>query len=89
YFDSIGHNIETIKSLPVQGLHVDLVAGKDSPENLDKFLPENWLLSLGVINGRNVWRADLSEKYQIVAPLVGKRNVWIGTSCSLLHSPID
>ncbi|MDC9589378.1 5-methyltetrahydropteroyltriglutamate--homocysteine S-methyltransferase [Xenorhabdus sp. XENO-10] len=89
YFDSIGHNLETIKSLPVQGLHVDLVAGQDSLENLDKSLPENWLLSLGVINGRNVWRADLSEKYQLVAPLVNKRNVWIGTSCSLLHSPID
>ncbi|WP_092519873.1 5-methyltetrahydropteroyltriglutamate--homocysteine S-methyltransferase [Xenorhabdus japonica] len=89
YFDSIGHNLETIKSLPVQGLHIDLVAGKDSLENLDKSLPENWLLSLGVINGRNVWRADLSEKYQLVVPLVNKRNVWIGTSCSLLHSPID
>ncbi|MEQ1976614.1 5-methyltetrahydropteroyltriglutamate--homocysteine S-methyltransferase [Xenorhabdus sp. SGI240] len=89
YFDSIGHNLETIKSLPVQGLHVDLVAGQDSLEHLDKSLPEDWLLSLGVINGRNVWRADLSEKYPLVAPLVGKRNVWIGTSCSLLHSPID
>ncbi|MDC9606493.1 5-methyltetrahydropteroyltriglutamate--homocysteine S-methyltransferase [Xenorhabdus griffiniae] len=89
YFDSVGHNLETIKSLPVQGLHVDLVAGRDSLENLDKSLPKDWLLSLGVINGRNVWRADLSEKYQLVAPWVGKRNVWIGTSCSLLHSPID
>ncbi|PHM73362.1 5-methyltetrahydropteroyltriglutamate--homocysteine S-methyltransferase [Xenorhabdus kozodoii] len=89
YFDSIGHNLETVKSLPVQGLHVDLVAGQDSLEDLDKSLPEDWLLSVGVINGRNVWRADLSEKYQLVAPLVGQRNVWIGTSCSLLHSPID
>ncbi|MDC9598022.1 5-methyltetrahydropteroyltriglutamate--homocysteine S-methyltransferase [Xenorhabdus anantnagensis] len=89
YFDSIGHNLETIKSLPVQGLHIDLVAGQDSLDNLDKSLPENWLLSLGVINGRNVWRADLSEKYQLVVPLLNKRNIWIGTSCSLLHSPID
>ncbi|CDG22739.1 5-methyltetrahydropteroyltriglutamate-homocysteine S-methyltransferase [Xenorhabdus poinarii G6] len=89
YFDSIGHNLETIKSLPVQGLHVDLVAGQDSLEHLDTSLPENWLFSLGVINGRNVWRADLSEKYQLVAPLINKRDVWIGTSCSLLHSPID
>ncbi|MBI6549819.1 5-methyltetrahydropteroyltriglutamate--homocysteine S-methyltransferase [Xenorhabdus lircayensis] len=89
YFDSIGHNLATIKSLPVQGLHVDLVAGQDSLEDLDKSLPGNWLLSLGVINGRNVWRADLSEKYQLVTSLLGKRYVWIGTSCSLLHSPID
>ncbi|MDX7988547.1 5-methyltetrahydropteroyltriglutamate--homocysteine S-methyltransferase [Xenorhabdus sp. 12] len=89
YFDSIGHNIETIKSLPVQGLHVDLVAGQDSLDSLNKSLPENWLLSLGVINGRNVWRADLSEKYQLIAPLANKRKIWVGTSCSLLHSPID
>ncbi|MDX7990886.1 5-methyltetrahydropteroyltriglutamate--homocysteine S-methyltransferase [Xenorhabdus littoralis] len=89
YFDSIGHNLEAIKSLPVQGLHVDLVAGQDSLDNLVSLLPENWLLSLGVINGRNVWRADVSEKYQLIAPLAAKRDVWIGTSCSLLHSPID
>ncbi|CDH05602.1 5-methyltetrahydropteroyltriglutamate-homocysteine S-methyltransferase [Xenorhabdus bovienii str. oregonense] len=89
YFDSIGHNLATIKSLPVQGLHVDLVAGKDSLDELNKSLPETWLLSLGVINGRNVWRADLSAKYQLVASLAGKRDIWIGTSCSLLHSPID
>ncbi|MDE9473605.1 5-methyltetrahydropteroyltriglutamate--homocysteine S-methyltransferase [Xenorhabdus bovienii] len=89
YFDSISHNLATIKSLPVQGLHVDLVAGKDSLDELNKFLPETWLLSLGVINGRNVWRADLSAKYQLVASLAGKRDIWIGTSCSLLHSPID
>ncbi|MGJ0629183.1 5-methyltetrahydropteroyltriglutamate--homocysteine S-methyltransferase [Xenorhabdus bovienii] len=89
YFDSISHNLATIKSLPVQGLHVDLVAGKDSLDELNQSLPETWLLSLGVINGRNVWRADLSAKYQLVAPLAGKRDIWIGTSCSLLHSPID
>ncbi|CDH32803.1 5-methyltetrahydropteroyltriglutamate--homocysteine S-methyltransferase [Xenorhabdus bovienii] len=89
YFDSISHNLATIKSLPVQGLHVDLVAGKDSLDELNKSLPETWLLSLGVINGRNVWRADLSAKYQLVASLAGKRDIWIGTSCSLLHSPID
>ncbi|MCP9269568.1 5-methyltetrahydropteroyltriglutamate--homocysteine S-methyltransferase [Xenorhabdus sp. XENO-1] len=89
YFDSISHNLATIKSLPVQGLHVDLVAGKDSLDELNQSLPETWLLSLGVINGRNVWRADLSAKYQLVAPLAGKRDIWVGTSCSLLHSPID
>ncbi|PHM35740.1 5-methyltetrahydropteroyltriglutamate--homocysteine S-methyltransferase [Xenorhabdus innexi] len=89
YFDSISHNLATIKSLPVQGLHVDLVAGQDSLDELHKSLPETLLLSLGVVNGRNVWRADLSAKYDLVTPLLGKRDIWIGTSCSLLHSPID
>ncbi|WP_340607955.1 5-methyltetrahydropteroyltriglutamate--homocysteine S-methyltransferase [Xenorhabdus bharatensis] len=89
YFDSIGHNLETIKALPVQGLHIDLVAGQDSLDELHKSLPETFLLSLGVVNGRNVWRADLSAKYALVEPLLSKRDIWVGTSCSLLHSPID
>lgn len=62
YFDSIGHHLDLIKSLPVQGLHIDLVAGKDDLQKVNKALPAEWLLSLGLINGRNVWRADLSEK---------------------------
>ncbi len=89
YFDSVGHNLDTVRELPVQGLHVDLVAGHDDIDALNKALPKAWLLSLGVINGRNVWRADLSSWFERLQPLVGSRPLWIGTSCSLLHSPID
>ncbi|UTO01713.1 5-methyltetrahydropteroyltriglutamate--homocysteine S-methyltransferase [Serratia nematodiphila] len=89
YFDSVGHNLDTIRTLPVQGLHVDLVAGHDDIAALSAALPQDWLLSLGVINGRNVWRADLSRWFERLQPLVGTRPWWIGSSCSLLHSPID
>ncbi|MEE4409005.1 MULTISPECIES: 5-methyltetrahydropteroyltriglutamate--homocysteine S-methyltransferase [unclassified Serratia (in: enterobacteria)] len=89
YFDSVGHNLDAIRTLPVQGLHVDLVAGHDDIAVLNKALPKEWLLSLGVINGRNVWRADLSSWFDRLQPLVNSRPLWIGTSCSLLHSPID
>ncbi|MEL5237949.1 5-methyltetrahydropteroyltriglutamate--homocysteine S-methyltransferase [Serratia bockelmannii] len=89
YFDSVGHNLDTIRTLPVQGLHVDLVAGHDDIAALSAALPQDWLLSLGVINGRNVWRADLSRWFERLQPLVGARPLWIGSSCSLLHSPID
>ncbi|MFI8416231.1 5-methyltetrahydropteroyltriglutamate--homocysteine S-methyltransferase [Serratia sp. NPDC078593] len=89
YFDSVGHNLETIRALPVQGLHVDLVAGDDDIAALNNAVPEAWVLSLGVINGRNVWRADLSSWFDRLQPLAGKRPLWVGTSCSLLHSPID
>ncbi|MGE9553199.1 5-methyltetrahydropteroyltriglutamate--homocysteine S-methyltransferase [Erwinia amylovora] len=90
YFDSAGTNIDTIRALPVQGLHVDLVHGKDDIATLNARLPADWLLSVGVINGRNVWRADLSSWFERLQPLVGKRQqLWIGSSCSLLHSPID
>ncbi|MCC3720847.1 5-methyltetrahydropteroyltriglutamate--homocysteine S-methyltransferase [Rouxiella badensis] len=89
YFDSIGHNLETLRQLPVQGLHIDAVAGHDSLNAVANALPKDWVLSLGVINGRNVWRADLSTWFDRLKPLVAGRNVWLGTSCSLLHSPID
>ncbi|QBH95139.1 5-methyltetrahydropteroyltriglutamate--homocysteine S-methyltransferase [Limnobaculum zhutongyuii] len=89
YFDGISHQLETLRHLPVQGLHVDLVAGKDNIEQLHQVLPQDWLLSLGVINGRNVWRADLSRWFEQLRPLIGQRAWWISGSCSLLHSPID
>ncbi|WP_038912860.1 5-methyltetrahydropteroyltriglutamate--homocysteine S-methyltransferase [Dickeya zeae] len=89
YFDSIGQNLDVIEALPVQGLHVDLVHGKDDAAALNAQLPADWVLSLGVINGRNVWRADLASWFERLQPLLGKRTLWLGSSCSLLHSPID
>ncbi|EOD8957895.1 5-methyltetrahydropteroyltriglutamate--homocysteine S-methyltransferase [Providencia stuartii] len=89
YFDGISHHLDLIKQLPVQGLHVDVVAGQDDIEKLHQALPQDWVLSLGIINGRNVWKADLGEKFARIKPLLGQRNLWVGSSCSLLHSPID
>lgn len=89
YFDGISHHLDIIKNLPVNGLHVDISAGQDDLQHLHQALPKDWVLSLGAINGRNVWKADLSTRYQQVVALKEKRPLWIGTSCSLLHSPID
>jgi 5-methyltetrahydropteroyltriglutamate--homocysteine methyltransferase len=90
YFDSIGHHLDLIRSLPVQGLHVDLAAGQDDLAELNRRLPKDWLLSLGIINGRNVWRADLGAWFDLIQPFAsGDRPLWLATSCSLLHSPID
>ena len=84
YFEGVTPNLSTITRLPVQGLHVDLVHGKDDVAELHKRLPADWL-----VNGRNVWRADLTEKYAQIKDIVGKRELWVASSCSLLHSPID
>lgn len=89
YFEGIQHQLTTISQLPVQGLHVDAVYGKDDLLAVEAALPADWVLSIGAINGRNVWRADLSHWQEKLQPLVGKREIWIGSSCSLLHSPID
>jgi len=89
YFEGVTPNLATITALPVQGLHVDFVQGNDDINHIHQQLPADWLLSAGVINGRNVWRTDLSEKYQQLKAIVDKRPLWIASSCSLLHSPID
>lgn len=47
------------------------------------------MLSAGLINGRNVWRADLIEKYAQIEDIVDKRDLWVVSPCSLLYSPID
>ncbi|MEY8712972.1 5-methyltetrahydropteroyltriglutamate--homocysteine S-methyltransferase [Mangrovibacter phragmitis] len=89
YFEGITPNLDTITALPVQGVHVDLVHGHDDVTELHRKLPSDWLLSAGVINGRNVWRADLTQKYQQLKGIAGQRPLWVASSCSLLHSPID
>ncbi|MBK4775925.1 5-methyltetrahydropteroyltriglutamate--homocysteine S-methyltransferase [Candidatus Pantoea edessiphila] len=90
YFDGISQNIKLITQLPVKGVHVDVVYGKDDIQMLNNIIPESWILSLGVINGRNIWRSNLTNWFYRLKGLIDKRQfLWIGTSCSLLHIPID
>ncbi|MCW5197027.1 5-methyltetrahydropteroyltriglutamate--homocysteine S-methyltransferase [Buchnera aphidicola] len=90
YFGSIYHNFDTVIQLPIQGLHIDLVDGKYNLNQINKMVPNDWILSLGVINGRNIWKSDLLYWFHIIQSIIKYRtNLWIGSSCSLLHSPID
>ncbi|CAN7434470.1 5-methyltetrahydropteroyltriglutamate--homocysteine S-methyltransferase [Phenylobacterium sp. LjRoot164] len=90
YFGGLDDNLETALALPVAGLHVDLVR---APEQFDRVLanaPSGMVLSLGVIDGRNVWRADLERLLDRLEPLLATdREVVLAPSCSLLHTPID
>jgi 5-methyltetrahydropteroyltriglutamate--homocysteine methyltransferase len=89
YFGGLEANLLLATALPVSGLHVDLVR---APEQLDAVLktaPKDLLLSLGVIDGRNVWRADLDALLARVAPIAATRDLVLAPSCSLLHVPLD
>jgi 5-methyltetrahydropteroyltriglutamate--homocysteine methyltransferase len=92
YFGALNDNLDTALSLPVAGLHLDLVR---APQQLDVVLakaPNGLVLSLGVIDGRNIWRADLPTLVRKLEAVVAKRgtdHVQIAPSCSLLHVPID
>ncbi|MGI2192214.1 5-methyltetrahydropteroyltriglutamate--homocysteine S-methyltransferase [Shewanella baltica] len=91
YYGGIAHHQALVSALPVAGLHLDLVT---APKQLAVFadaLGQDQILSAGVVNGRNVWAADIdliAERIGAVAGDLGDR-LWIGTSCSLLHSPVD
>ncbi|MDR1647142.1 MAG: 5-methyltetrahydropteroyltriglutamate--homocysteine S-methyltransferase [Zoogloeaceae bacterium] len=89
YFSPLGENLGLACRLPVAGLHVDAVcAPEDVPVALD-WLPTHKVLSLGLIDGRNIWRADLDRALDLLRPLTSTREVWISASCSLLHVPFS
>jgi 5-methyltetrahydropteroyltriglutamate--homocysteine methyltransferase len=89
YFGGLGDNLAFAAALPVAGLHVDLVRGADELDEIARRVPAQTLLSLGVIDGRNVWRADLDAILERVAPVAAVRDLVLAPSCSLLHVPID
>jgi len=89
YFGGLDDNLQTALALPVAGLHIDLVRGPEQLEPVLAGAPAGLLLSLGVIDGRNVWRADLERLLGILEPVAKSRDIVIAPSCSLLHTPID
>ncbi|WP_277372309.1 5-methyltetrahydropteroyltriglutamate--homocysteine S-methyltransferase [Pseudomonas sp. AA-38] len=91
YFGGLEDNLGLAANLPVDGLHIDLVrAPEQYPTILDR-LPAYKVLSLGLVNGRNVWRCDLEKALDLLRHAherLGER-LWVAPSCSLLHSPVD
>ncbi len=91
YFASVARHAPMLKNLPVSGLHIDAVR---APEQVDVFLdgyPLEKILSIGIIDGRNVWKSDLDRALGILEPAYRelKARLWVAPSCSLLHVPID
>ena len=92
YFSDLRDNLATALALPVQALHLDLVRG---PADLDRALaglPAGVALSLGLVDGRNIWITDLAAAIataRTATAALGSDRVLIGPSCSLLHAPVD
>jgi 5-methyltetrahydropteroyltriglutamate--homocysteine methyltransferase len=92
YFGGLRDNLDTALRLPVAGLHLDLARAPDQLRAVDARAPTDLVLSLGVVDGRNIWRANLEAVLNRIEPLVawrGADKVMIGPSCSLLHVPLD
>jgi len=91
YFGRLADNLQLAAQLPVDGIHLDALAARAEVEQLLKVLPERRVLSLGVVSGRNVWKADLAQALSYLEPIharLGDR-LWLAPSCSLLHVPVD
>lgn len=92
YFEALDENLAAVVKLPVAALHVDLVR---APLQLKKVLaasPASLALSLGVVDGRNIWKNDISQTLRNLREVLSEqsvRRIWIAPSCSLSHVPID
>lgn len=91
YFGQLQGNLALASSLSVDGLHVDAINARDDVDALVRDLPAGRVLSVGAINGRNIWKTDLNATLDWLEPLakqLGDR-LWLAPSCSLLHVPVD
>jgi 5-methyltetrahydropteroyltriglutamate--homocysteine methyltransferase len=91
YFGPLRDNLELACRLPVHGLHLDAINAKDEVGAVLAQLPADRVLSLGVINGRNIWKTDLHATLEWLEPVHAllRERLWIAPSCSLLHVPVD
>ncbi|WP_338474282.1 5-methyltetrahydropteroyltriglutamate--homocysteine S-methyltransferase [Pseudomonas sp. MS646] len=91
YFSGLADNLGLAVSLPVDGLHIDAVRAPEQLGQVLDRLPSYKILSVGLVNGRNVWRCELEQALAQLQPAQERfgDNLWVSTSCSLLHSPVD
>ncbi len=91
YFSGLQDNLGLAVGLPVQGLHIDAVRAPDQLGQVLDRLPTYKILSVGLVNGRNVWRCELESVLAQLQPAQERfgDNLWVSSSCSLLHSPVD
>lgn len=91
YFGDIRDVYQTVNNLNFDGVGLDFIEGNESLTLIEKYgFPSNRTLVAGIINGKNIWRNDYKKSVKIINSLesyVEPDNIWIGTSCSLLHVP--
>jgi 5-methyltetrahydropteroyltriglutamate--homocysteine methyltransferase len=91
YFGELRDNIDLFVRLPVAGLHFDAVRGAVEIDALASKLSNQTLISLGIVDGRNVWRNDFARSLECLHKFerqVGSDRLIVAPSCSLLHSPV-
>ncbi|MDR2661397.1 MAG: hypothetical protein LBC31_00205 [Treponema sp.] len=92
YFGPLSRNLELAVTSGCAALHMDLVRGRGQLETVLDKLPAGMILSLGIVDGRNIWKTDYAKTIPLIEQAVsaiGRERVLLGSRCSLLHSPVD
>jgi 5-methyltetrahydropteroyltriglutamate--homocysteine methyltransferase len=92
YFGSLRENLDRALHLPIHALHLDLVRGPEQLELAIRDAPQSLTLSLGLVDGRNIWKTDLARALKTAEQAADKlsvERVMVSPSCSLLHVPVD
>lgn len=92
YFEGLKDNLKLATSLPICALHIDLVHNPEQLTTVLEHAPKELSISLGLVDGRNIWKNDLETSLAIIKKaekVLGADRILIATSCSLLHVPCD
>jgi 5-methyltetrahydropteroyltriglutamate--homocysteine methyltransferase len=92
YFDTLGDNAELAFNLGTDSVHIDLVRAPEQFEEALNLVKPDQSLSLGLVDGRNIWINNLENSILIAKKAVeklGSDRVIIAPSCQLLHVPVD
>ena len=91
YFGALRANLPLFLSLPANAFHADFVRAPAELTEVLEHLQTGKILSLGVVEGRNIWKNDFRRSLELLEQakaVLGEDRVWVAPSCSLLHSPI-
>ena len=92
YFGPLRENMALVTQSGCDGLHIDLVRAVEQLDQALGHIGPDTVLSLGVVDGRNIWRTHLDEMHSLISRAVldlGEERVIVATACSLLHVPFD
>ena len=92
YFEELDDNLALALNSGCAGLHLDLVRGGRQLDKVLLELPAEMILSAGIVDGRNIWKTDYQSALKVLQQIlasVGAERLWLSSSCSLLHSPVD
>ncbi len=92
YFEGYHENLGSACRLPVDALHLDIVRCPEELDDMLRLLPDQKILSMGVVDGRNIWRNDFSQSLALLEKAkskIGGDRIMVAPSCSLLHTPVD